>query len=307
MPPHRAPAASPASPPAVPTPDLRAVGAPSTRCSVARGDAPLALRRHAGERRPFLLVHGLASAARVWDLVADRLAAAGHEVLAVDLRGHGGSPDPGVGHDTPTAAADLASLLVAEGLVGARAPVVAGQSWGGNVVVELAARHGGPAAIALVDGGWIHLAAAYPDAEACWADLAPPPLGDRSLDEVAAALRVTRAHWPEGALAALLACYGEHDGRAYPRLDRRAHRSILDSLYAIDPATRFAAVEVPALLLVAGAGVATPPPAVARAIDGLAEVAVSWYPDGDHDLHAEQPDAVAADLLALADRLEDCP
>ena len=46
---------------------------------------------------PALLVHGLASNARVWDGVAALLAAAGREVLAVDLRGHGASaavPDP---------------------------------------------------------------------------------------------------------------------------------------------------------------------------------------------------------------------
>ncbi|MGW7595799.1 alpha/beta hydrolase, partial [Streptomyces rubiginosohelvolus] len=40
---------------------------------------------------PFLLVHGMASSARLWDEVADHLAAAGHAVYAVDLRGHGDS------------------------------------------------------------------------------------------------------------------------------------------------------------------------------------------------------------------------
>ncbi|MFO8074532.1 MAG: alpha/beta hydrolase [Egibacteraceae bacterium] len=305
MAPHRPYLASPAATPVAAHADARPTDGAATRGTAAVDGVTLARRHDPGERRPFLLVHGLASSARLWDVVADRLAAAGHEVLAVDLRGHGRSPDPGVGHDTPTAAADLAALLAAEGLVGGRAPVVAGQSWGGNVVVELAARHGGPAAIVLVDGGWIHLAAAYRDVEACWADLAPPRLGDRSLEELAAGLRASRPGWPEASLAALLTCYVERDGRAFPRLDRGAHRSILDSLYAIDPATRFGAVEVPALLLVAGAEAAAPPPAVARAIDGLPEASVSWYPDGDHDLHAEQPDAVAADLLSLAARLEE--
>ncbi|HEY5472951.1 MAG TPA: alpha/beta fold hydrolase, partial [Candidatus Limnocylindrales bacterium] len=38
---------------------------------------------------PFLLVHGLASNARLWDGVARRLTEAGHRSVAVDLRGHG--------------------------------------------------------------------------------------------------------------------------------------------------------------------------------------------------------------------------
>lgn len=36
-------------------------------------------RTWSSARRPFLLVHGLASNSRIWDAVADRLAQAGHE------------------------------------------------------------------------------------------------------------------------------------------------------------------------------------------------------------------------------------
>ena len=112
----------------------------------------MAVREAPGPRRPFLLVHGLASNARLWDGVARRLAAAGHEVVAVDQRGHGGSEQTATGYDTATAAADLAELIALRHWTGKREPVVAGQSWGGNVVLTLAALHGGVAAIALVDG-----------------------------------------------------------------------------------------------------------------------------------------------------------
>ena len=40
-------------------------------------------------QRSWLLTHGLASNARLWDGVAHRLAAAGHRVVTVDQRGHG--------------------------------------------------------------------------------------------------------------------------------------------------------------------------------------------------------------------------
>ena len=71
------------------------------------------------------------------------LHAAGHEVVAVDQRGHGGSEQTVTGYDTATAAADLAELIALRHWTGKREPVVAGQSWGGNVVLTLAALHGG--------------------------------------------------------------------------------------------------------------------------------------------------------------------
>ncbi len=44
--------------------------------------------------RSYILVHGLSSNARTWDQVAARLAAAGHQVVAIDQRGHGLSEKP---------------------------------------------------------------------------------------------------------------------------------------------------------------------------------------------------------------------
>src|SRR6188472_4719780 len=86
----------------------------------------------------FLLVHGLASNARMWDGVAENLVAEGHPVATVDLRGHGRSSKPNGPYDMATVADDVAALLAALDM---DRPIVAGQSWGGNVAVELAARH----------------------------------------------------------------------------------------------------------------------------------------------------------------------
>ena len=96
------------------------------------------IQRRGGSGIPFLLVHGLASNARLWDGVAEHLAAAGHESAAVDLRGHGESSQVGNGYDWATLAADLAEVLNS---LGWQRAIAAGQSWGANVTLEFAARH----------------------------------------------------------------------------------------------------------------------------------------------------------------------
>ncbi|MGA1078563.1 MAG: alpha/beta fold hydrolase, partial [Nitriliruptoraceae bacterium] len=112
---------------------------------------------------PFLLVHGLASNARMWDGVAARLAAAGHAVVAVDQRSHGAS-DASDRLDLATLVEDLVAVAAAAGL---ERPFAVGQSWGGNVVLELGARR--PDAVrgvAGVDGGLIDLSSRFPDVAA---------------------------------------------------------------------------------------------------------------------------------------------
>ena len=60
---------------------------------------------------PVLLVHGLASNARLWDGVALHLARRGHRVVAVDQRGHGRSSKPDDGYDMANVANDLRLLI----------------------------------------------------------------------------------------------------------------------------------------------------------------------------------------------------
>ena len=167
-------------------------------------------------------MHGLSSNARLWDGTARRLAAAGHEVVAVDQRGHGRSEQVEGGYTTPQCAADLAALCGELGLTGDRAPVVAGQSWGGNVVLHLAAEHGGVAGVAFVDGGFIWLGERYPTFEECWAELAPPQLDGvharRAHRSVPGLVRRLPARRRRGQLANLT----EVDGLARAAADPRA-------------------------------------------------------------------------------------
>lgn len=270
----------------------------------------LALRRGRGSARPFLLVHGLASNARLWDGVAHRLVAAGHEVVAVDLRGHGRSEQTDDGHSTDRAADDLAAVCAELGLTGDREPIVAGQSWGGNVVVSFAARHGGVAALALVDGGWIALGQRYATFDECWAELAPPVFDGLSVEALPGQVCRWHPDWPDEAIEGTVANFGEDPGgNAVPHLTRTHHREILRSLWEGDPRKLYPRVTVPVLVV----------PAMAPDIDDdrrrgplealelLPDARASWYAGGDHDLHAQQPERLANDLLELAARVTDHP
>lgn len=265
----------------------------------------LALRGAPGPLRPFLLVHGLASNARLWDGVARRLAAAGHEVVAVDQRGHGRSEQTADGYDTSTAADDLAVLIDQLGWTGSRTPVVAGQSWGGNVVLTLAARHHDVAALALVDGGWIHLSDRFPTFEECWEQLEPPVFDGWTRSELEQRARGWNSDWPEEGRLGALANFGDQpDGTVRPHLAREHHRSIVHSLWQDDPRPLYPQVTVPVLLMAAVDAVPVGSTPVTEALEAIPDAEVAWYVGAHHDLHAQQPDRCAADLLALAARVD---
>ena len=261
------------------------------------GDAALHARRWPGELRPVLAVHGLASNARLWDETAAALSVAGHPVVAVDLRGHGAShavPDTDV-DPTVQAARDLVAVCSA---LGWDAPVVAGQSWGGNVVLQLAADapelvHG----LALVDGGWIVLADRWPSLDEAWEMLAPPRFDGLTADGLRDRLREAHPDWSEAAISATAANLRVlPDGTVTAWLDRERHRRIVGSLLEQRPRELYPLVRCPAVLLVAGSD----NPAADEAAAAMPDARVVPFAGGDHDLHAQHPDRVAALIGELA-------
>ena len=249
---------------------------------------------------PFVLVHGLASNARLWDGVAERLTAFGHPVLTVDLRGHGRSSKPDIGYDVATVAADLARLIDRSGLA---RPIVVGQSWGGNVVLELAARR--PAdvrAIACLDGGWLEPRTAYRDWPSCRAALAPPRLVGRRATDIEAHIRSNHPDWPESGIRGTLANFEiRPDGTVAPWLTFERHIEVLHGLWDHRPSERYPLIGVPVLLLPADTGPGDRPGRKQDAVDAAAaaipRARVHWFV-GAHDIHAQHPVAVAEVLHA---------
>jgi pimeloyl-ACP methyl ester carboxylesterase len=266
---------------------------------------------HVEERRgdpsaaPFVLVHGLASNARLWDGVAEQLHALGHTVIAIDQRGHGRSDAPDAGYELATAVADLLALM---GALGVLRPVLAGQSWGGNVVLELAWLH--PDAIrgiACVDGGVIELSTRYPSWDECLSALTPPTLTHLTLAELETRIRTNVPHFSDRAIAAYLHCFRTRaDGTVEPRLTRSRHLAILRSLWEHRPSTRWPTLTTPTLLLLADSGdearTAAKRRAVTAALEAGGKTRSVWFTPGHHDLHLESPERVVEVLVqALRD------
>jgi pimeloyl-ACP methyl ester carboxylesterase len=269
-------------------------------------DVTLYAEVRSGDRdaAPFVLVHGLASNARLWDGVAEHLHAAGHTVVAIDQRGHGRSDAPEAGYELDTAVADL---LVVIGALGLERPVLAGQSWGGTVVLELASRRPDVArGIACVDGGVVDLAQSYPVWDDCLAKLTPPPLDHLTLSELESRIRKSVPHFSDRAIAAYLHCFRTRDnGTVEARLARSRHLSILRSLWEHRPSTRWASLKTPTLLLLADSGdqarTAAKRRAEAVALAAGGKLRSIWFSPGHHDLHLEFPERIG-ELLAGAVR-----
>src|SRR5262245_3282688 len=182
-------------------------------------------RRGDPDTAPFVLVHGLASNLHLWDGVATQLHGLGHTVVAIDQRGHGGSDAPEGRYNLDTAVGDLLAVIQTLDL---RRPVLAGQSWGANVVLEVACRQPDTVrGVACVVGAITDLVHSYPEWEACLAALTPPSLDHLTMADLRARLRQSNFSFPEGALAAYEHCFRERpDGTIEPRLARDRHLEI---------------------------------------------------------------------------------
>jgi pimeloyl-ACP methyl ester carboxylesterase len=252
-------------------------------------------------RRPWVLTHGLASNARLWDGVARRLAALGHPVTSVDQRGHGRSTKPDDGYDVVNCADDLALLIDALGI---DQPAVAGQSWGGNVVLELGNRHPSTVdQVVCVDGGFIDLQLAFPDWDDCAASLAPPKLAGTPVETLRGWLDQSSADWPDEGRAGTMANFEvRDDGTIAPWLTFERHLTVLRGLWEHRPSEVYPYVTVPALLIPADTGdvswTTSKRNAVDDAVSALPRGRSHWFSPAHHDVHAQQPEPVAELLHA---------
>jgi pimeloyl-ACP methyl ester carboxylesterase len=180
--------------------------------------------------------------------------------------------------------------------------VAVGQSWGANVVLELAARY--PRVVAgagLIDGGFLRLRdefATWPDAERA---LTPPTFDHTSLIEIEAMMRSHMNGFPDSGIEAQLSNFEvASDGRVRNRLRLPNHLAILRNLWDHDPDATGRAVSAPIQVIAVNSGRKSKQERVS-VFEAATDAEVHWR-EGHHDIHAQQPELVADLLLQLARR-----
>jgi len=216
-------------------------------------------REWGGQGRPIVLLHGLASNCRIWDLMAPQLAKhTGPEgqgpfrILALDQRGHGQSAKPDDGYDFQSVVGDLEAFIAALKL---ERPVIVGHSWGGNVALQYGADNpNSTAGLVLVDGGYLEISA-LPGMtwERAEEELAPPNLDGMPMErllEMAHSFPNLARVWSQEVEKILLASFElSADGTVHPHLRRDRHMRIVRAVWDQPLSELYRRVRCPSLLI----------------------------------------------------------
>ena len=253
-----------------------------------------------GRGEPLLLLHGLASNSRIWDLTAPLLARR-FRVLALDQRGHGLSDKPDEGYDFQSVTSDLQAFIQALGL---ERPGLVGHSWGANVALQFAVDQPDAASwLVLVDGGFLEISA-FPDMtwERALEMMSPPPLAGLKLEAFLQGARNwpgLAEVWSDEVQEIVLANFRiDEDKTIHPHLSRENHLKILRSLWEQKPSALWPGLRCPALLIPAARDHQDPrnaiwmeqkQKAVALAEERGSSIQVAWMGDTIHDVPLQRP------------------
>jgi pimeloyl-ACP methyl ester carboxylesterase len=266
----------------------------------------------AGMGRPAVLLHGLASNARIWELAAPYLAESGLRVFAPDLRNHGLSDRPDGETSFDVYARDLAAFL---NVLDLEHPLLVGHSWGAMLALDYAARFPAgprsPAGIVLVDGALIQLDD-FPGAtwESVRERLAPPRLAGMPLDAFLQRLRSPNPRWQpdEQAEQIILANFEiAEDDTLSPRLTFERHMQIVRAMWEFPTYARFAQVRCPVLALPAQPAPPLSPmeqeylerkqSGAEKVLAANPAVRLHWMENAIHDIPLQHPQALAGLIL----------
>jgi lipase len=200
-----------------------------------------------------LLLHGLASSAHIWNLVAPFLNGYGYSVTALDQRGHGESEKPDSGYDFATILADDAAAIAALEI---EHPILVGHSWGAMVALQFAAQHVEQVnALVLVDGATNQLSARPGwSREQAIKDLAPPRFAGTPRETFLSYFRSgpLGEQWSSELEESILNIVQlREDDTVAPHLDYENHLQIIGAMWDQPTFELFRQVRCPVTLIVA--------------------------------------------------------
>ena len=267
-----------------------------------------------GDGEPMLALHGLASSAHWYDIVA-RLLLHRYRIIAPDQRGHGQTTQAASGYDWHTLSDDIAALLdhVGAETPGFKEPMAAlGHSWGGHVVSNFAAHYPDRVRrIVMIDGGFLD-GRLFPEPtwEAFSDRLRPRNVtGDRR--EFLDRLRGQMAGFWNSEVERIVQTmvYEDVEGQIQDILRPDNQAQVIRAMWDDPCSHTLTQVQCPALLLAAG-----PLPERAnsdfaqlrRRMVGAAEASLAngrahWIPETVHDIGYHKPEELAQVILEFLD------
>jgi len=253
-----------------------------------------------GEGEPLLALHGLASSAHWYDIVAPLLRDRYH-IYAPDQRGHGQTTAAPSGYDWQTLSDDLVGLL---DHIGLDRVSVMGHSWGGNVATNFAANCPDRVErLVMIDGGFLD-GRLFPGAtwEAFSQRVRPRDVtGNR--DEFLERLRNQLGAIWSGEIERIVQTmvYEDEDGQIQDILRPENHAQTIRAMWDEPASVTMPRIECPTLIVPAGP---TPERAgtefaevrrnmVEAAEKGLKNGRVHWIPETIHDIGYHKPQELA--------------
>jgi pimeloyl-ACP methyl ester carboxylesterase len=250
-----------------------------------------------GAGRPLVLIHGITLQAAVWSPQFHQLAGR-YQVLAMDVRGHGGSRAGSDGFGRKVAARDLATVMDHFDLHDA---VIVGHSMGGTIVMEFA--RDSPEQVAKRVAGLVFMdTAAYhflPNPALAVAQA----LGRHVKERLESGRPVPHRQFGEDNLSWAMArlAFGQRpSAKAVDQVRRFLEEvpqstSLPSGIDLLDHDARrvLAATHTPSLVLVGSRDVLTPVFAARRVARFLPDARLEVVPGAGHQLMQERPDEVA--------------
>jgi pimeloyl-ACP methyl ester carboxylesterase len=255
-----------------------------------------------------VLLHGLASQAHMFDLVAPQLTDS-FRVIAIDQRGHGLSDKPDRGYDWATVTSDLGAILKAQKIDRAW---LAGHSWGGNVAVQVAAdQPDRVSGLILIDGGFLQIGDRldWPTVEKF---LEPPDLIGTPVDEFRSGMKqwMGSAWSPEAETITLQNFDVREDGTIAPRMRKANHMQVVRAIWEHRPSELWAQVQCPVLMIPAVAPephdertrdtLANKRRNIASAEERLKQSQTIWMMDTIHDIPLQRSEELAEAIKMFA-------
>ena len=253
-----------------------------------------------GDGPPILALHGLASSAHWYDLVAPLLRE-NYRVIAPDQRGHGQTSQASNGYDWQSLASDAVGLMDSLGISQA---AVFGHSWGGNIAINVAASFPERvSALVMIDGGfWGARMRSRPTLEEFKTMAAPRDVSGTRQEFLARMRGQLALCWSDEVERIVQTMvYEDEAGQMHDILRPDNHALVMEAMWGQPASDTWPHISARSLIVAAGP---TPDRAgsdfarrrqesVEAAAKGIENNRVYWVPETIHDIGYHKPEELA--------------